>query len=433
MSPHYTPPIEATSGDVPYIFISYSHRDAVRVYPEIERIHREGYAIWYDEGIDPGNEWPQEIAKALEGCTLFISFVSANSANSNNCRNEINYALNQNKQFLAIYLEETELPGGLALRMGDLQAVMKYRMDPESYAKKIGKALDTYLEKGTPSKIPTPTPSPKAMEQTPQHQQAVKGSPPALPPLNMDSEEVSNVVALALRLKEQLRDKLNESEVEEVCQDLGVTQDELRAALQHLQKQKRRRHLTAITALALIIIMSIWWLISWTNQPVISDSGHQTLQEDMKQREQELVKKTPRLIDKNRKLTLAVLPFQNQSGNPDLDGLAASCGEAMMIPLANQPRLTLIERMQLSKVIQEIDFNQTKYIDPQHAVELGKVMNADYVIIGSLQMANDKARISARLVDVEDGGIVHQERVEGSKDELFELQDVLAHHLASKF
>jgi hypothetical protein len=150
MSDGPIPPFEAYQGEKPTIFISYAHRDAAEVYPEIHRLHQLGYHIWYDEGIDPGNEWPEEIAKALDACTLFLAFISERSANSINCRNEINYALNNKKLFLSVYLEKTELPGGLALRMGDLQAIMKYRMEPESYARKMDKALKSYLNGKAP-------------------------------------------------------------------------------------------------------------------------------------------------------------------------------------------------------------------------------------------------------------------------------------------
>ena len=429
MSENITIPVEATTGETPYIFISYAHRDADKVYPEVKRLHDEGYAIWYDEGIDPGNEWPQEIAKALDGCTLFLSFVSANSAKSSNCRNEINYALNNQKQFLAIYIEETELPGGLALRMGDLQAIMKFRMNQDAYAKKMSKALEGYLPKegdrdlliekehGKSKKMEMPEPP---------------SSSSSISELNLKTDDVGEVVKLALQLKEKNRDNLKESELEEVCLEMGVSREELTMALAHLQQKSRSRKIAALMSLAVVLLLSFLMLNHWSGQPVVTQTQSENIGEDMEKREQRLSGLTAPPSEVKEKLTLAVLPFKNQSGNPDLDGLAASCGDAMMIPLSGRPRITLIERMQLQKVIGEIDFNQTKYVDPKHAIELGKVMNADYVILGSLQMAKDIVRISARIVATEDGGVLYQERVEGPKGEIFDLQDVLAKSLATK-
>src|SRR6056297_2151617 len=135
------PPFPAYKGEQPYIFISYSHRDTKEIFTIIENWHSGGYNIWYDEGIDPGNEWPEEIAQALAGCSQFVVFISPSAVASKNVRNEINYALNHSKDFLAIHLEDTQLPKGMELQMGSIQAIMRYRMTPESFNLKLQKVL----------------------------------------------------------------------------------------------------------------------------------------------------------------------------------------------------------------------------------------------------------------------------------------------------
>ena len=139
------PPFEAYEGEDPYLFISYSHQDAHLVYPEINQLRNAGYNIWYDEGVAASNEWPEEIANAVLGCSVFLSFISPRATDSVNCRNEINLALNEKKPFLAIYLEDTELPPGLRLRMGDLQAILKNKIPQERYFTKVTFTLDQLL------------------------------------------------------------------------------------------------------------------------------------------------------------------------------------------------------------------------------------------------------------------------------------------------
>ena len=141
------PPFEAYEGTEPFIFISYAHRDSEIVYEEITELHESGYKIWYDEGIEASNEWPEEIANAVIGCAVFVVFVSPRSTSSVNCRNEINLALNENKPFLAIHLEESSLPPGLRLRMGDLQAILRYKLTRDRYLKKVNGTLDQLLSK----------------------------------------------------------------------------------------------------------------------------------------------------------------------------------------------------------------------------------------------------------------------------------------------
>ena len=136
----------AYSGGEPFVFVSYAHRDAHLVFPDLMALHANGVRIWYDEGIDPGNEWPDEIANALTGATAFLVFVSPAAVQSRNVRNEINFALNRNKLFLAVHLQETELPAGLELRMGDIQALMKWRMTEEHYFQKLASCLPASVQ-----------------------------------------------------------------------------------------------------------------------------------------------------------------------------------------------------------------------------------------------------------------------------------------------
>jgi hypothetical protein len=110
-------PCEAYRGTDPYIFVSYAHKDSNAVFPIISEFHKVGFPIWYDEGIDPGNEWPKEIESALKNCTLFIVFISASAVRSKNVRNEINLALKRDTSFIEIELEVTELIDGLDLQM----------------------------------------------------------------------------------------------------------------------------------------------------------------------------------------------------------------------------------------------------------------------------------------------------------------------------
>ena len=139
------PPFEAYKGNDPYIFVSYAHKDSEIVFPELQELKQNGYRVWYDEGIDPGNEWPEEVAKALSKASMFLVFISNNAVASQNVRNEINFAINNRKSFLAVYLFQSELPIGLQLRMGDIQAIMKYRMNFEYYRRKLEKSLPESL------------------------------------------------------------------------------------------------------------------------------------------------------------------------------------------------------------------------------------------------------------------------------------------------
>lgn len=113
------------------IFISYAHKNSDEVLPIIASLVEAGHNVWFDEGIEAGTEWPATIEKKLQQCTLMIAFISEASISSQNCRNEINYAVSLGKNILTVYLEDARLADGMNLQLGSLQAMFKYRHKSE--------------------------------------------------------------------------------------------------------------------------------------------------------------------------------------------------------------------------------------------------------------------------------------------------------------
>lgn len=135
-------PFKAYDGDEPYLFVSYAHKDAYLVFPEIKIFHDEGYPVWYDQGLNPGQEWDDEVAIALINCRLLVVFISKNSMDSTNVQDEIKLALKRDINIVPIYFEETELPPGLELRLSNKHAIMKYNMNQNDYLLECFKAFN---------------------------------------------------------------------------------------------------------------------------------------------------------------------------------------------------------------------------------------------------------------------------------------------------
>ena len=135
-------PDKPYDGKDPYIFISYSHKDMDKVFGIIKRLQEEGFRVWYDEGIDPATEWDENIAQHIVDCGYLIAFISKNYISSNNCKDEINFARDLDKDRLLVYIEETSLPLGMSMRLRRLQAIheYKYKEKNDFYAKLLSTA-----------------------------------------------------------------------------------------------------------------------------------------------------------------------------------------------------------------------------------------------------------------------------------------------------
>lgn len=125
--------IEAYTGDKSFVFVSYAHADKKDVLPIISHMIHSGYRVWYDDGIDPGTEWDDNIARHVQECSFFIAFISRNYIDSDNCRDELNFARDLKKERLLIYLEDVELPIGMAMRLNRLQAIYWYTYQEKKY------------------------------------------------------------------------------------------------------------------------------------------------------------------------------------------------------------------------------------------------------------------------------------------------------------
>lgn len=130
-------PFAAYQGDDPYIFVSYAHEDSDVVYPEIEWLKGQGFNVWFDEGINPGSRWSDELADALKSSSLFLYFASPQSVSSKHCQDEINLALDVDRPTIAVHIQETELTSGLQLRLSAQQAILKHGLTEQEYRNKL--------------------------------------------------------------------------------------------------------------------------------------------------------------------------------------------------------------------------------------------------------------------------------------------------------
>lgn len=151
-------------GTLPYLFVSYAHKNDAAVLEIIRTLQSRGFRVWYDEGIEAGSEWPESIASHLERAQLVLAFLSPAYLRSDNCRKEMHYALTKKKPVINVYLEQTELSPGMEMQIGNLFALMKYTYPSEEFFyDKLFSAelLDASKFAGDPPELPdTPAPAP---------------------------------------------------------------------------------------------------------------------------------------------------------------------------------------------------------------------------------------------------------------------------------
>src|SRR5213082_190377 len=120
------------------------------------------------------------------------------------------------------------------------------------------------------------------------------------------------------------------------------------------------------------------------------------------------------------KPSIAVLPFQNMSGDPEQEYFADGMVEEIITTLSRIRWLFVIARnSSFTYKGRTIDVKQV-------ARELG----IRYVLEGSVRKAANRVRIIGQLIDTATGAHIWADRFDGALDDIFELQDQVASSVA---
>ena len=60
------------TSEVADIFLSYSRTDKARVAPLVAALEAQGWSVWWDPGITPGDEFDALIGAELEGARAVV-------------------------------------------------------------------------------------------------------------------------------------------------------------------------------------------------------------------------------------------------------------------------------------------------------------------------------------------------------------------------
>jgi adenylate cyclase len=127
----------------------------------------------------------------------------------------------------------------------------------------------------------------------------------------------------------------------------------------------------------------------------------------------EVVSEQTPALELSDKPSIAVLPFDNISGDPDQEYFSDGITEEIITALSKVPRLLVIARNSSFTY-------KGKSVKVQ---EVGRELGVRYVLEGSVRKAGDRVRISAQLVEADRGNHLWAERYDRNLKDVFALQD----------
>jgi len=118
--------------------------------------------------------------------------------------------------------------------------------------------------------------------------------------------------------------------------------------------------------------------------------------------------------------SLAVLPFVNGSGDPQMDYLSDGLTESIILSLSQLPQLRITAQ---SSVFRYRGHND-------RAIEIGKELGVTAVLTGKVQQRGQTLRISVELADVEEGWQIWGAQYRRKADDIFDAEESITREIS---
>ncbi len=122
---------------------------------------------------------------------------------------------------------------------------------------------------------------------------------------------------------------------------------------------------------------------------------------------------TPETLADNDKPSVAVLPFDNMSGDPEQEYFSDGISEDIITDLSKVSSIFIVAR-------------NSSFTYKGRSVKIQEVcadLGVRYVVEGSVRKSGNRVRITAQLIDGSSGGHIWADRYDGTLEDIFELQD----------
>ena len=162
-----------------------------------------------------------------------------------------------------------------------------------------------------------------------------------------------------------------------------------------------------------------WKPVSDLNHPVGSANNHQLTLRGQKKKIEHYPQEATGI---DRKRSIAVLPFVNMSNDQEQEYFCDGLAEELINALTRINNFRVVARTSaFSFKGKEVDIR-----------DIGETLGVDAILEGSVRKAGNRLRITAQLINVEDGCHLWSERYDRDLTDIFAIQDEIALNIVDK-
>ena len=126
---------------------------------------------------------------------------------------------------------------------------------------------------------------------------------------------------------------------------------------------------------------------------------------------------------------VAIIPFTNVTGDAVDAWIGGGIAATLMADLQGAAAFDIVGWELIAETMAAVGLAAAGPVDEGQILDFGRRVGARWLISGGYQRLGDQIRITARLVEVPTGTVSRSAKVDGTIDELFQLQDRLAAQL----
>ena len=142
------------------------------------------------------------------------------------------------------------------------------------------------------------------------------------------------------------------------------------------------------------------------------------------------INRAPAAVRTSGKPAVAVLHFENNTGDPSLDWMRTGLTDMLVTDLSQAREFEVLGTDRVYQILQQLQRQDDRVISAEVIDLIAERAGVDAVLVGGFVRAGETIRVNARLQEPRTGRIVTSERVEGRGEaSLFSLVDELTRRL----
>ena len=158
----------------------------------------------------------------------------------------------------------------------------------------------------------------------------------------------------------------------------------------------------------------------------------QVVTPDLRQWAKNAIQNEKQLETISKPHTIAVLYFQNMSGQPRLDPYQKGLTVMLISDLSRLGSFTVIERAELQALVEELGLGQTGLVEPAGAPKIGRLLQAENLIGGAfLEDPTKRMNIGADILKVRPSKTIALDKITGDTAALLDIEKKLLHQIVA--